>query len=552
MKPILLWLVFLGATLVQAQKNTPFQHVILLIQENRTVDNLFGSDALNQPRLLPDADLAQQGSCHGEIITLGNQGNIDACFDPHHNHPAFESAFDKGALDGFCDNRISVHCTLPPNPQYQYVPNTPQTNGFGIIDPYLQIAENYGFANYMFQTNQGNSFAAHQFLFSGTTAPVPYPDQYYDWLGMENPEWVTTKQLSGCLGQAGLVVQEFAPDGTQSNGYNNGFPCYDHNTLADLLDSNMVNGKPEPISWRYYGPEITTNMFTPPNAIRHLCQPSQPTSGVCTGMEYKHNVIKGAESILTHLGANPNNPQCSLPHMSWVSADGNWSDHPGTTGTDGGPSWIAAVVNAVGGYDNSGNRLPTQCNYWNNTVILVVWDDWGGWYDHVMPYNCSSSGVCAGYPNGTAWMFVYGFRVPFLVVSAYTPAGYVSGSPKQGGEVLPYIHDFGSILNFIEHAFGHGGSSIGTIGDLNYPYADYFAPDSPTSGCPPSTCPYSLSDFFNFANPRPFMPITGAKYADDYFINAAKHLSNFPMDPDNDANDETQFDVPQKADSELR
>jgi phospholipase C len=534
----LMLLIVLGGALVHAQDtNTPFQHVIVLIQENRTLDNLFGSDAFDTTRKLPDADLAQHGECHGNTITLGNQGAIDACFDPRHDHNAWNSAYDAGAMDRFCDNPVNhPDCVLPPYPQYQYVDNTPDKTGHGIVDPYFHIAENYGFANYMFQTNQGNSFPAHQFLFSGTSAPVAYPDQYYDWLAILNPK--PQNNPAGCVAGAGAYVLEIDPNGNISKGYNNGFPCYDHNTLADLLDNN-----PQPIGWRHYGPRETKGIWTAPNAIQHLCVPNKPTGGECTGPIWKSHVVADAEGILTDLGANPNQKQCDLQPMSWVVPDGNWSDHPGDKGTaDGGPSWIAAVVNAVGGYDNLGNKLPMQCNYWQNTVVLITWDDWGGWYDHVLPYRCSSSGLCRGYPNGTAWMYVYGFRVPLLVVSAYTPQGYVSGSPSQGGKVKPYIHDFGSILNFIEYVFGQNRQSLGTIGDPSYPYADYFAPDSYTSGCPKSKCPYSLSDFFNFGKPRTFQKITGAKYNDDYFLQPERHFSHYPMDPDNDGIDEESTD----------
>jgi len=535
-------LIVLGGTLIHAQDtNTPFQHVIVLIQENRTPDNLFGSDAFNKRRRLPDADLARQGRCHENTITLGKHGAIDACFGPSHSHSAWKSAYDAGAMDRFCDNPV-IHpgCVPPPHPQYQYVDNTPDKTGHGIVDPYFHIAENYGFANYMFQTNQGDSFPAHQFLFSGTSAPVAYPDQYYDWLAMQNPN--PENNPAGCVARAGTYVLEFEPNGNISQGYNNGFPCYDHNTLADLLDNNVVNGHPQPISWRHYAPRITNTIWTAPNAIKHICVPNKPTGGVCTGPIWKSHVVADSVQILTDLGANPNQKRCDLQPVSWVVPDGNWSDHPGDKGQDGGPSWIAAVVNAVGGYDNLGHKLPMQCYYWRNTVVLITWDDWGGWYDHVLPYRCSSSGRCSGYPNGTAWMYVYGFRVPLLVVSAYTPRGYVSGSPSQGGEVKPYIHDFGSILNFIEYVFGQNRQSLGTIGDPSYPYADYFAPDNYTSVCTQSKCPYALSDFFNFDKPRAFQKITGAKYNDDYFLQPERHFSHYPMDPDNDGIDEESTD----------
>jgi phospholipase C len=116
-------------------------------------------------------------------------------------------------------------------------------------------------------------------------------------------------------------------------------------------------------------------------------------------------VVSGTErSILTDI------QDCNLPAVSWVIPDGLWSDHAGSDAGDGGPSWVAAIVNAVG-------VSPTACDsgYWSNTVILITWDDWGGFYDHVLPYDCSNGGQCNGYPGGqgtAGQQYVYGFRVP--------------------------------------------------------------------------------------------------------------------------------------------
>jgi len=148
---------------------------------------------------------------------------------------------------------------------------------------------------------------------------------------------------------------------------------------------------------------------------------------------------------------------------------------------------------AVGGFDNSGNPLATKCGYWANTVVLITWDDWGGWYDHVLPWNCNNTGVCSGYTggqNGGGSEYVYGFRVPLLVVSAYAKKGYISGICGPGqqhicpNEQQQYIHDFGSILNFIEYAFGNNQQPMHFPGfppqsgiSPSYFYADVFAPD---------------------------------------------------------------------------
>ncbi len=103
-------------------------------------------------------------------------------------------------------------------------------------------------------------------------------------------------------------------------------------------------------------------------------------------------------------------------------------------------------------------------SYWKDTVVFVTWDDWGGFYDHVPPpaiytgqwdsglqrYVCTNQNA----PNGWGCGYVYGFRVPLLVVSAYTPSGYVSGALPSPGEQPAYEHDFGSILRFTENNFG--------------------------------------------------------------------------------------------------
>ncbi len=122
------------------------------------------------------------------------------------------------------------------------------------------------------------------------------------------------------------------------------------------------------------------------------------------------------------------------------------SDHA-SINNGSGPSWVASIVNAIG-----------NSSYWSNTAIIISWDDWGGWYDHVAPPQTLA--------NCTQWGcgYIYGFRVPLIVVSPYAKAAYISHTQ----------HDFGSILRFIEKTF-----SLPSLG-----YADAYADD--------------LSDCFNF------------------------------------------------------
>jgi hypothetical protein len=518
-----------------------------------------------------------QGLCKtASPITLTGVTNPE-CFDPDHSHsPSWLSTYDYGNMDGACTINVTVpgSCSLTqcPGGNSHYCPYTFVSNSTGLLSPYFQIAEQYGFANWMFQTSQGPSQLAHLFLFSGTSAPV-YDDGdsfgYWKWFAAENSNMMHV--AAGCTAPTGSIVLEEPPppmipygQPAEGPGYNGGYPCYNHNTLTTLLESNNI-------TWRYYSASSPggngDNIWNAPSMIQNICMSSGP-SGTCTGSDYASHVVGGNPgAVLQDLGVGlAVSSPCTLQNVTWVIPDGNWSDHPGLNATDAGPSWVASIVNAVGGYDNSGNQLADQCfdtingqqvPYFQDTVVLVVWDDWGGFYDDVLPWRCQAGpdGECTGYLNGSGSQYVYGFRVPLLVVSAYTKytgtctsgpcVGYVSGAcnPSTGScagdEVAPYVHDFGSILNFVEYAFGTNQQALGYpngIAQSNYQYADYFAPDSPTGGC--SGCAYSLQDFFSFGQlPRTFTPITGAVYPTSCFVNPGNSScfgTMYPADPDDD------------------
>jgi hypothetical protein len=510
-----------GTAIVCAQTyNTPLQHVIVVIQENRTPDNLFGSN----PAFLTGVNIANVGNNYGASVAF-TPAAIDTCYDILHRHQDFMAMWDNGLMDGANSEALydpdPNHCVLPTsNVPFAYVENDKTTNPPQTVGPYMQMARLYGFANYMFQTNQGPSGPAHLFLFSGTSAPVAYPNLYYDWFAAENP---TIKGSQGCTGYLGESAEDISPTYpyTESLAYappgaNAGFPCYTHNTMVDVLNSVSP-----PITWRYYAQSIG-DLWTAPTEISNVCMPSAPTGGTCTGPAYTGavpNVVGSSAQVLTDIQNR------ALPQVSWVIPDGVWSDHSGGTRAWG-PSWVAAIVNAIG---NSTCVSPAA--NWSNTAIVITWDDWGGWYDHVSPL---SMGYVGGDGNGI--QYVYGNRVPLLVVSAYmTKAGYVSGAWDGTGSLPtacpgpPYCHDFGSILNFIEYIFGSNGQSLPQIGPAEYPYADSYVQDIVQP-----TYPYSLSDFFNFQQPPTRFTAIPAPLNANFFLT----YTGEPQDPDNDRDEE--------------
>jgi len=174
-------------------------------------------------------------------------------------------------------------------------------------------------------------------------------------------------------------------------------------------------------TWRYYAPNAGS-IWTAPNAIQHICI-SSGAGGSCTGTAWTQNVDLKPADVLTDIA------NCQLRSVSWVIPTGANSDHA-SVNDGGGPSWVAAIVNAIG----SSTSCDSNTGYWKNTAIFITWDDWGGWYDHEPP--TILPGIQGDYQ--------YGFRVPFLVVSAYTAAGLIDNTRR----------DFGSVLRFIEHNFG--------------------------------------------------------------------------------------------------
>lgn len=221
-------------------------------------------------------------------------------------------------------------------------------------------------------------------------------------------------------------------------------------------------------------------MFAAPNTSYTLCQPDYTANPpVCTNPEYNTAIDLNPSDILTDI------MDCNLPTVSWVTPIGQNSDHAGNPNGGHGPSWIASIVNSIG----NDKTCENGAGYWSDTAIVVTWDDWGGWYDHVAPTVL----------NGPQGVFEYGFRVPLIVISTYTPQRLVDNTRR----------DFGSVLRFMEGAFNLGEGALG--------FADARSTDD-------------LSGFFNFSQtPRPFQTIQAPLNA-FYFI----YDRSIPDPPDTD------------------
>ena len=533
------FLVFVFAfPMASAQLPPQIQNVVVIVQENRTPDNLF--HYLTPACPIP-ARAAGLTACTPAPVT-SNCYNIAPCgvsnqtgtpvpvqlhsvplygsVDPSHSHTSWEQMCDRDPATLQCRNDGAWQISPQTGASYGFVENPGITNYDGsqghLLDPYITFAKNYGWANYMYQTNQGPSYPAHQYLFSGTSAVTAANDlkstyisgtfNYIYQSGCMAPANSTNYVISPALNSPPSNCSVFADGSVQECPISNtaliyptdpvGSFCNLHQSMADLLDQNGV-------SWKYYASQAG-DLTTAPVAFKNICQPAfvnpngNPQSALtCTGTEWNTNVdLKqhGAD-VLSDIF------NCNLPRISWVIPDDRWSDHAGPNALYG-PSWVAAIINSIGKRATCPAGTPDAGqNFWLNTAILVTWDDWGGWSDHELPQPAPR--ISSTLPCKSTWCpadYEGGFRVPLLVISAYTPAGFISNE----------THDFGSILRMIEW--------VGQIHEGQLGFADARAGTD-------------LHEFFTLSAPRTYHTVFAQKNA-TFFLTLPTSMTAIQPDDD--------------------
>lgn len=404
------------------------KHVVIVLQENRSFDNFFatfpGADGttygcMEPTTRTPSAHHLSSSSCPvGDQVVPLKDGNLDIS-SLDHDHFAFKKEWDLGKMDGFdrVDREIHHNDRVPAGDYaYRYVDPSQ-------IKPYWDIAKEYVLADHMFTTQSSSSFTAHQdFIAGGTPAGRKGKDNIIDF--PVPPSW-------GCNAAPGTTTNLITPAGKELRAIGP-YPCFTYKTIRDLLDGAGV-------SWLYFTKPSNGAVWNAFDAIK----------AVREGPEWSTNIIIPETEVFNYID------NATLPAVSYVIPDARTSDHPSIK-NDQGPEWVASVVNAVG-----------ESAYWPSTVVIVVWDEWGGNYDHVPPPQLDGQGL--------------GARVPMLIVSAYDK----ETSQSQPGYISHTQYEDGSLLKFIEDNWDLG--SLGT--------SDVRA--------------NSIVDCFDFTQqPRQFVPIT--------------------------------------------
>ncbi|HEX8940913.1 MAG TPA: alkaline phosphatase family protein [Candidatus Limnocylindrales bacterium] len=330
----------------------PIQHVVVLLQENHTFDNYFGT--------FPGADGFKPGTC----LPVDPAAGAQPCVAPYHlqahrtvdlghGNDVALGAYDNGRMDGFIKAQSSRN--LPGNVAMGYYDGSD-------LPYYWNLARDYVLADHFFSSAMGSSETNHMF-------------------------WVAARPNQSVLPAGG----------------------YDFPTIFDRLQDAGV-------SWKFYvqnyDPTITYRNREPASSkAAQLVWAPLLSFGRFLDDPARHQRIVDLQQYYADLDAN------QLPAVSFIAPSGASEHPPGdiTIGQTFGTSLITSLM-----------RSPA----WASSLFVLTWDDWGGWYDHVIPPQVDSDG--------------YGFRVPALFVSPFT----------RGGGVDHTTYDFSSILRFIENNWG--------------------------------------------------------------------------------------------------
>jgi phospholipase C len=483
----------------RGSQTSPISHIIVVIQENRSFDDFFATfphahgatvgyaEAMSQDEQTYCAEEGQQVITYPTTVPLTEVSIQGAGFPttpPSASNPGKEFGYNQDLAHtyasncAYCTGGYLIECdsaaTTPtssnpckmdgfdltkfgPNGEgpaytctytYQYV--NPSVSASGNIAPYWSLAEQYVLADETFMTQGSESFTAHQDLIEGGTAGIVSGASIID-----DP----TGFPWGCDASSGALTSLITIYGQYE--VNKGpRPCWNYpkGTIRDLLDGAGI-------SWKYYA-----NKVYPYTAGQKLAGGSGIWSAFDAVQDVRNSKEWGTKVTFKDTKIFSDIKAHRLPDVAWVTPDGVNSDHPAEH-SDTGPSWVAQIVNAVG-----------ESKYWKSCAIVVLWDDWGGFYDNASPPLYDNQGGL-------------GFRIPMIIISPYVQA-----------RVDHTQYETASVLRFIENNW-----NLGQLGQED------------VRATP-------ITDAFNFSQtPRPFQPIS-AKYSRSFFLN--QKPSGIPPDSD--------------------
>jgi phospholipase C len=356
---------------VVAQARKKIDHIVFVIKENRTFDNYFG--------LFPEANGATTGvRCDGTTVPL--EKAPDRGFAAGHSFTDGIRVIDGGKMDCFDDVGYSEF-------HENQIPN------------YWAYARNFTLADEFFSSIYGPTGIEHLWTFASQS------DRFVDHgrpgqLGIGKRQLCddpletafSFRHLSRADEEAVFQLENQGESGANQvpQYWEARWPCTDVAVLPDRLDEAGI-------SWKEYRGE--NEWVQPLRMVRHV-----------RFSDMWNNVV-GSEDFVRDVHAG------NLPSVSWLTPPFPLSDHPPQSVCRG-ENWTVAMINAV-----------MESPEWDSTAIVLTWDDFGGFYDHVPPPHVDMYGL--------------GPRVPAIIISPWARPGYVDHTP----------YEFASVLRFIETVF---------------------------------------------------------------------------------------------------
>ncbi len=369
------------------------KHVVFIIKENHTYDNIFGR--------FPGADGARYAVAGAHLVSMARMPDHLAN-DIQHDGNSAGVAINAGHMNLF----YSL-----PGAQQRGVNYADASYDRSSIANYWKYAQTYTLADRFFSTIRGPSFPNHLATIAAQSGGA-----------VDNPGGVnlpTTPRTWGCDSASSFRVTVR----TAVNSLDQQRPCFDFPTLVDEANRHHV-------SWRYYAPQRghLGYVWDALDAVKHIRYGADWARADVPQQRFARDVLRGR-----------------LAAVSWVVPDVSHSEHPPASECMG-ENWTVHQINAV-------MRSPA----WSSSAIVLTWDDFGGFYDHVPPPRRGILG--------------FGPRVPAIIISPYARPHTIDA----------HTYDFSSVVHFIEDVFrlGHLSGFDRTAGDLQHAFNFQQPPRAP-------------------------------------------------------------------------
>jgi phospholipase C len=377
-------------------------HVIVVMQENRSFDSYFGTypgaDGIPTRDGVPQ--VCSPDPKTKECVAPYHDTNDEDTGAPHSELSAI-TAIDGGRMDGFvavmrgakraggCPTDIPT-CSVKGHER-----NVMGYHTEAELPVYWSYARNFVLQDHMFEAIRSWSLPQHLYMVSEWAAscakigdPMSCKPEVAYFKPLDQP-----RDLSG-----------------QPSPQEPGRPSYAWTDLTYLLHAHGV-------TWAYYVMDgFEPDCLNEQSSCNRKPQ-SARTPGIWNPLPSFTDVredgqlgnVKDTALFFSDLRDG------KLPSVSWLTPSNRYSEHPPGL-LSAGQAYVAGVINAV-----------MRSKYWDSTAIFLSWDDWGGFYDHVVPPNVNAFG--------------YGLRVPALVISAYARKGYVDHQVLSHDAYVKFIED---------------------------------------------------------------------------------------------------------------